>query len=415
MIYCDAKQSNIDPPRPTRRLSELIGAGRATEFLECLRCLGWPFLLLILAVPSVALALSPDESILLDRARAIAAAPVDDFSVLAGTGGARDGGYRYQLAFIGYGLCSVVAGEPALRTEGREIFTRLIEKMEHPTTLAYWKALGYGGDGGTRKNVMYRGHLNLMYALAHDRFGETRFDERFHTLSRALFDEISAERPICCEPDHLFIQCNAVTVLSLFLHDRAFGTGYASAGKRLLAWAREHMPLEGTTLVREDYRPSTGQSSTRQAGYANAWTIAFLAPVPGLTEDARGMYADWKQTFVEPWPFFGVVKGAPAGERLTMEEMLSSSLLATTFGLLAAREEGDERLHRRLERTVAYVERLVNSFQWMLPPTRRVQARTFRTIALFARTFRGWNEVLGLKHEFEGLRGSSTPGGSPAK
>jgi len=356
--------------------------------------------LLILLFPWIALALSPDESLLLNRARAIAAAPVDDFSVLGETGGARDGGYRYQLAFIAYGLCSVVEGQPGLRAEGVAIFTRLLEKMEHPTTLAYWKALGYGGDGTTTKNVMYRGHLNLMYALAHDRFGETRFDARFHALSRVLFDEITGERPICCEPDDLFIQCNAVTVLSLFLHDRAFATSYASAGKRLLTWARQHMPLEGTTLVREDYHPSSGKSSARQAGYANAWTIAFLAPVPGLEEDVSTMYADWRRTFVEPSPIPGWVEGAPLNEALSVEELLSSSLIATTFGLLAAREEADEHLHRRLERTVAGLEHLVDGFEEMLPPARRVQARTFRTIALFARTFRGWSEVLGLKNEF---------------
>src|SRR6266850_3013369 len=270
----------------TGQLTTVTRVRRDTGFFRGVRCLRWPFFLLILALPSVALALSREESLLLDRARAIAAAPVEDFSVLGGTGGARDGGYRYQFAFLAYGLCSVVEGEPALRAEGRAIFTRLLEKMEHPTTLEYWKALGYEGDGVTRKNVMYRGHLNLMYALAHDHFGETRFDERFHALSRALFEEIGGERPICCEPDNLFIQCNAVTVLSLALHDRAFATGYGSAGKRLLAWAREHMPLEGTTLVRENYRPSTGKSSALQAGYANAWTIAFLAPVPGIEDDA---------------------------------------------------------------------------------------------------------------------------------
>jgi len=361
--------------------------------------------ILILALPSVAVALSPDESLLLNRARAVAAAPVEDFSVLGGIGDARDGGYRYQLAFLGYGLCSVVAGDPALRTEGRAIFTRLLEKMEHPTTLAYWKTLGYGEDGGTGKNVMYRGHLNLMYALAHDRFGETRFDERFHVLSRTLFDEISGQRPICCEPDHLFVQCNAVTVLSLALHDRAFASGYAAAGKRLLAWAREHMRLAGTSLVREDYRPSTGKSSARQAGYANAWTIAFLAPVPGIEDDADVMYADWRRTFVEPSLLPGAVKGAPGSEQLSTMEVLSSSLLATTFGLLASREEGDERLHHRLEGTLTRVERLVDAFEQALPPARRVQARTFRTIALFARTFRGWSEVLELKRDFQTTSG----------
>src|SRR5256886_4329097 len=56
-----------------------------------------------LPISTLTLALSPDESLLLDRARAIAAASVEDFSVLGGTGEPRDGGYRYQLAFLGYG------------------------------------------------------------------------------------------------------------------------------------------------------------------------------------------------------------------------------------------------------------------------------------------------------------------------
>jgi hypothetical protein len=279
------------------------------------------------------------------------------------------------------------------------MFTKLIEKMEHPTTLRYWKALGFWGDGAKTENVMYRGHLNLMYALAHDRFGETRFDGRFHELSQTLFKELRGDRPICCEPDHLFVQCNAVTVLSLFLHDRAFGTDYATAGKRLLNWARKRMPLEGTMLVRENYRPSTGKSSTWRTGCANAWTISFLAPVPGFEDEASAMYADWRRTFVEPSLIPGAVNGAPQGEDLPTDEMIKSELLATTFGLLAAREAGDEKLHQHLEWTVSKMERAVDEFTWVLPPSWRAQARTFQTIALFARTFRGWNEVLKIKKE----------------
>jgi hypothetical protein len=369
---------------------------KASSILIAILCLGCG-----LSVPAAATHLSPDESRLLERARAIAAAPLDDFTVLGESDDVRDGHYRYQLAFVGYGLCSIVSAEPALRAEGRAIFTRLVEKMEHPTTLAYWNALGYAGDGITAENNMYRGHLNLLYALAHECFGETRFDERFHALSRALFNEIGAARPICCEPDHVFIQCNAVTVLSLSLHDRAFATSYASAGRHLLAWAREHMPLAGTLLVREDYRPSTGRSSAQWAGYANAWTIAFLSPVPELKRDASAMYSDWQRTFVAPSPVFDFVNGAPAGEELSLEETLSSTLVATTFGLLAAREAGDEELHRRLERTVACAEVFVEAFEKFLPPRRRVQARTFQTIALFARTFRGWNEVLRRGTKFQ--------------
>ena len=381
---------------------------------------------LLVACEAFSSSLSHDEADILQRVRAIAAAPVEDFTLLGDSDGRHDLGYRYQLAFLAYGLCSLVRSEPSLHEEAHRIFSRLVDKMEQPATLAYWKADGFDGDGLIRDNIMYRGHLNLMYALAHDRFGETRFDERFHALSRALFDELNRDRPICCEPDHLFFQCNSVSALSLWLHDRAFGTSYGTTARRILTWARKQMPLPDTTLVCDDFRPSTGKSNTHRAGYANAWAIAFLWPVPGMHADMQKMYADWRRTFAEPSPLtignsaaaghplrldeilcstippltFGylrIVKGAPSGESLSPFEALSSSLLATTFGLLAARAAGDEAMHEQLEHTVAYIDALVANFEHALPPERRVQARLYSNIALFARSFRGWDDVLHIR------------------
>jgi hypothetical protein len=351
-------------------------------------------LLLALGAPARAEPTAGEEEILA-RVRAIAAAPLDDFTPLSRGEESRDGGYRYQLAFLAYGLCSVVEGTPGLRPEGARLFERLLEKMEHPTTLAYWRALGYEGDGVSRKNIMYRGHLNLMYALARDRFAIRRFDEKFHALSRALHDEMTGA-PICCEPDQLFLQCNAVTVLSLWLHDRSFATTYAAAGAGMLAWAREHMAIEGTRLFRDDYRPSTGTSTLDMTGYANAWVIAFLGPVPGYSADAAAMYQDWRRTFALQGYVFGAAKGAPAGAAEgPLEKSAGSALLATTFGALAAREMNDRALWRKLCRSVAVLDAAAALIEDGVPEPRRAELRTFRTIALLARTFRGWREVLG--------------------
>jgi hypothetical protein len=154
------------------------------------------------------------------------------------------------------------------------------------------------------------------------------------------------------------------------------------------------MPIANTTLVREEFRPSTGASTARKSGYANAWVIVFLAPVPGIQDDVSAMYSDWRRTFVEPSLLPGAVKGAPGSETLSLDELLSSTLLATTFGLIAARDQGDDSLYQRLERTLDAIEHTLDSVQTALPPSRRTQAATFRTILLFARTFRGWSEVL---------------------
>ncbi len=370
-----------------------------------------------------AVSLTPDENLVLQKARAIAAVPVGDFTLLGSEDGTPDGGYRYQLAFLSYSLCSVISAAPELKSEGRALFVCLVQKMEHPAVRAYWNASGFDGDALERENVMYRGHLNLMYGLARQFFGETCFDSHFQALSARLAHDLSGERPICCEPDHLFLQCNSVALLSLYLHDRSFGTTYASLAPRVLAWARLRMPLAGTSLVREDFRPSTGQSSADRAGYANAWVIAFLSALPSLKADTEQMYHDWKTTFIDfHLPFkpgshhldktfwtqemfasglqaatlglMSAARGAPPGEELSVPQVLASEIAATTFGLLAARAEGDERLCRQLEPTVTLLDLSVGLAQEALPVAHRAHARELRAIALFARTFRGWGAVL---------------------
>jgi hypothetical protein len=350
-----------------------------------------------LARPALAADISAAEEQLLARAQAVAAAPLDDFALLGerpAAGGRGDPGYRYQIAFLGYGVASLASAAPARTEECRAILVRLVEKMEHEKTRAYWRARGYAGDGLSRGNAMYRGHLNLLYGLARERFGEARFDERFHALSRALFEEMGPA-PVCCEPDDVFIQCNAVSALSLHLHDRCFGTSYGAAAKGLLAWARGRMAIEGTTLFRDDYRPSSGASSLRRTGYANAWAISFLSPIPELEGETRAMWRDWRRSFAVEGVLFAAGRGAPRELAVGPAEAVESALLSTTFGTIAARDMGEPALARKLARVVgAAGEAAALAADW-IPEERRGALGTFRTLALFARAFRGWRAVLG--------------------
>src|SRR3974390_3337934 len=93
-------------PSKSAKLEEIPLFGHLTPrgtLTACCR-MGWKncymswWSLLLLSSASPATALSPDESLLLARARAIAAAPLDNFAVLGRSGTMRDGGYRYQLA-----------------------------------------------------------------------------------------------------------------------------------------------------------------------------------------------------------------------------------------------------------------------------------------------------------------------------
>ena len=201
--------------------------------------------------------LSSTEQRFLDLVEPIAQAPTEDFRLLplvkmSGVGA----GYRYQIAFLSYGVVSLAQSDPDRTPHYRRLFLRLLDKMEHPTTQSFWKKSGYRGDGKSRDNIMYRGHLALMYALTHFSFGSTRDSEKFHKLVNSLHREMvsSPSGGICCEPDQLFIQCNTVALLAFSLHDRLHGTDYAASGHRLLRWAQQKIPVPGTQLFRDDYR-----------------------------------------------------------------------------------------------------------------------------------------------------------------
>lgn len=358
-------------------------------------------LLLVAPLAARADALGPDEREVLARARAIAAAPLDDFTPLGeGPDAGPDPGYRYQIAFLGYAVASVAAADPGREDECRALLLALAAKMERPKTLAYWRALGYEGDGLSHGNVMYRGHLALLYGLARDRFGAAEVDGRFHAIARALEREMAAPAPICCEPGRAFIQCNAVAALALHLHDRCYGTSYARAVKALLFWAREHMAIEGTALFRDEYHPESGASSLAMTGYANAWAIAYLAAVPEVAPEARKMYDDWRRTFVREGGVVAFARGAPEGVERDPRDMAASAALATAFGAIAAREMGDASLARKLGRAAALIGDAAGAATPMLPGARRGQARTLETIALFGRVFRGWEAVLGARGRF---------------
>src|SRR5437867_853453 len=90
-IKTDAPAAARRQPRREAKMISRWNSRIAARPHPWLRC---PFLLLVLALPSFAQALSPDETLLLDRARVIAAAPLDDFTVLGGTRWARDSHYR---------------------------------------------------------------------------------------------------------------------------------------------------------------------------------------------------------------------------------------------------------------------------------------------------------------------------------
>src|ERR671923_21811 len=73
----------------------------------------------------------------------------------------------------------------------------------------------------SKGNIMFKGHLNMMYALFQLVSGDNRYEEENVKLTKNIVDELEKNpyAGIVCEPDNYFPQCNSNGYVSLALYD----------------------------------------------------------------------------------------------------------------------------------------------------------------------------------------------------
>lgn len=255
--------------------------------------------------------------------------------------------WKYAIAFTSYGLPSLAMLDPEQRDTALYFLSVMIEKMKSKKVWEDWQQYGFGDDPICRHNIMYKGHLNLMYALYQLIGGDERYAKEYTWLTRNIVAEIreSEEKKfqgVVCEPDQYFAQCNAVGLLSLYIYDKLYGTSYrAKEIPAVLKFLNQKMrdPLSG--LYWESYHPSHDVAVRQLSGYANAWTLSMLRVFDPQNFDR--LYPIWKKTFVQEWGPIAFVRENPGG---------GASRIATLFGLMAAKEFGDVALFNKLRWTI---------------------------------------------------------------
>lgn len=179
-----------------------------------------------------------------------------------------DDAYRYQLAYMAYGLAlAQYHHTPAYRELWKDTIARLIEKMMRWEVWGYWELTSRGskvldpdmtelGDGWidpvVRQNVMYSGHLLAMVSMYEMLYRDGRFDEegsltfKFRPvfrgfgpedfpydhgrLARAIYSEFERNDFLgCeCEPNAVFVYCNQFPLLGFIHYDHTHGTDFAA-------------------------------------------------------------------------------------------------------------------------------------------------------------------------------------------
>lgn len=212
--------------------------------------------------------------------------------------------WKYPMAFGCYAVPSLVMIEPQRFEEASEYLKKAVQLMKDTPVWDDYLRYGFGENPVTEGNVMYKGHLNLMYGLYQLVTGKTDFEEEFRILSdimAAEYEQNAAKKGfygILCEPDQWFPQCNSMGLMSFLIRDVIYGTDLKSKYvEPVVTFIRERISDPETGLMYSKYHPSHDHVEHYITGFTNAWALIMMhlyAP-----EDYEASYEIFKEQFVK--------------------------------------------------------------------------------------------------------------------
>jgi hypothetical protein len=298
--------------------------------------------------------------------------------------------WKYTIAFSSYGLPSAMRIVPEQRPQLEHLLSLMIQKMKSRLVWGDFTEMGFGQDPISFQNIMYKGHLNLMYGLYQLTTGDLRYAREYTWLTNQIVEEMRLHHRgiyegTTCEPDHWFVECNVIGMLSLHVYDQLFGTAYR---ENEIAWTldfiEKRMIDPETGLFYRQYHPSHDVVDTRLLGYNNAWIITFLHPI--VPEWSERLYPVWKDVFVSELGPYATVDGEKDG---------ASDPVALVFGMWAAKEMGDVDLYRKLRNTTDKLGRLTRDPATGAMTYESEDGLLVNGVILATKLHEGWNAVLG--------------------
>ena len=313
--------------------------------------------------------------------------------------------WKYAIAFSSYGLPSAMIIDPENEEEYRLLFDTMIWKMKSRRVWGDFTDRGFGTDPISSQNIMYKGHLNLMFGLYQLTTGDDRYAREYSWLSERIADELRLHHQgkyegVTCEPNAWYPECNAIGMLSLHIYDKLYGTKFTQNEVRwTLDFMNERMRHQGTGLYYRSYHPQQDAVYKDISGYANAWTLAFLNPF--MPDDMQKTYENgFKDNLITYLgPFYASVRGDARSDQ-------KRNQVAHLFGLWAAKEFKDEALFGKLRNSIDKFGRLKpaegGGLRYEIDDSVLMNG-----VVLSAKLHVGWKTVLG--HEWGHARPKAIP------
>ena len=186
--------------------------------------------------------------------------------------------WRYPLAFSSYGIPSLIMIDNNKYEEGINCLRKSILLFKDIGIWDEWVRCGFGKEPITSKNVMYKGHLNLLYSLYELMTGDDQFEAEFQSLMEVIASEYennSRNRGFCmieCEPDQCFVPCNSMALMSMLIYDIIYGTDYKEKYvKPAIEFIKRKVTDPETKMPFIRYHPSHDYSEAVITG--DGWTL----------------------------------------------------------------------------------------------------------------------------------------------
>jgi hypothetical protein len=297
--------------------------------------------------------------------------------------------WKYTIAFSSYGLPSAMIIDPENHGSLKVLMDTMIWKMKSRKVWGDFTEWGFGVDPISYQNIMYKGHLNLMYGLYQLTTGDTRYAREYTWLTGQIVKEMQLHHQghyegTTCEPNHWFVECNIIGLMSLHLYDRLFGTNYTDNEVQwTLDFIFERMRDPQTGLFYRLYQPNHDVVDKRLLGYPNAWNLTFLHVLkPELAEE---LYPVWKASFVTEFGPYATVDGELGGV---------ADPIAHIFGLWAAKEFRDIELYGKLRNTTDHFAKLRRDPATGAMIYQGPDGMILNGVVLATKFHLGWNTVL---------------------
>jgi hypothetical protein len=251
--------------------------------------------------------------------------------------------WKYAISFAAYGMPSAMLIDPENAGQYKVTMDNMIWKMKSKKVWHDFTSNGFGPDPISVQNIMYKGHLNLMYALFQLSTGDLRYSKEFTWLSKQIIEEMNLHHEgfyegNTCEPNAWFVECNVIGMLSLHIYDKMYGTEYT---KNQVQWSvdfiMERMRDKGTGLFYRAYIPNHDVVMPQIKGYTNAWVLSFMNVF--VPEEMKKSYPSFKEHLTLEY-------GPYAAARLALNH--EEDQIAQIFALWAAKEFGDVSLFSKL-------------------------------------------------------------------